>query len=421
MMMSEEKQKYRILQNYLPQSNEKGLILLTGARQTGKTTLAKLTYPELKYINLDAPENRELVREISTHSWGKDIGNAIIDEAQKEPIVFDKIKFSYDEKEITFQVILGSSQILLMKNIRESLAGRVSIHELWPLLMSEICYDKANTLPPAPLIDKIITEKSLEEVFLFEPSALFGREQNGRLRAEQYLLKWGAMPALLHIPDDKKRKWLRDYEYTYLERDIADLARLTDLMPFRKFQKLSALRSAQLLNYSELARDAGVSVDTARRYLQYLTISYQVILLQPYFKNITSSLVKTPKLYWLDVGLFRTLTGFLGEMSGQLFETMVVSEIFKWIKTRQRDAEIYFYRTRSGLEIDLLITTPDGVIGLEIKSRDKIAQSDFTGLVKIANILGREWKGGIVIYRGVKIKKLAEPNIWAVPSYRLFT
>jgi hypothetical protein len=302
---------------------------LTGARQTGKTTLAKNKYPQLRYINLDAPENRELVRLIPSASWHQDVGNAIVDEAQKEPIIFDKIKYSFDAESISFEVILGSSQILLMKKIRESLAGRVSIFELWPLLISEIQYSENDPNIHPPLIDDLISGAPLNQLLTEIPSVLFDETRIQKRNAENYMLKWGGMPALLHLPESERTKWLRDYEYTYLERDLTDLARLDDLMPFRKFQKLSALRSGQLLNYSEIARDATLSVDTAKRYLEYLRISYQVILLQPFFRNVTSTVIKTPKLYWLDIGLLRTLTGFWGEISGSVYETMIVSEIMK--------------------------------------------------------------------------------------------
>lgn len=413
--MSENIQKARVMEKFLPNPNCKRLVILTGARQTGKTTLAKLKYPHLRYINLDAPENRESIRIIPTVSWARDIGNAIIDEAQKEPAVFEKIKYAYDEGSISFEVILGSSQILLLKKIRESLAGRVSIFELWPLMMSEICGNIS------PLIEQLFTNKSLENIFKDVPRVLIDKNAALCSEAEYYLLNWGGMPALLELADGEKWKWLRDYEYTYLERDLADLARLDDLEPFRKFQKLSALRSAKLLNYSELARDASVSVDTARRYLEYLSLSYQVILLQPYYKNITSSVVKTPKLYWLDVGLLRQLSGFRGELSGELYETMVVAEITKWIKTTQKEAEIYFYRTRSGLELDILLQTEHGIIGMEIKARQTISSSDLRPLKEIADGLGKNWRGGLVIYQGNEIKKVTEPDIWAIPSRRLFT
>jgi len=134
--MSEYIQLYRYLNSRLPGVERKRLVLLTGARQTGKTTLAKAKYADLRYVNLDAPENREAVRTIASAFWARDIGPAVLDEAQKEPVVFDKVKYAYDDGALSFSVLLGSSQILLLKKIRETLAGRISIYELWPLLMS---------------------------------------------------------------------------------------------------------------------------------------------------------------------------------------------------------------------------------------------------------------------------------------------
>ena len=188
------------------------------------------------------------------------------------------------------------------------------------------------------------------------------------------------------------------------------------------FQRLSALRSGRLLNYSELARDASVSVDTARRYLEYLRLSYQVALLPPFERSLTSSVVKTPKLYWLDTGILRRLSGRRGEVDGEIYETMVVSEILKWTRTAGRNAELYFYRTQSGLELDLLIGLEGGrYMGLEIKSRRTATPKDTRSMKAVAEALGPRWAGGIVVYRGDEIKRIAEPSIWIVPSKRLFT
>ncbi|MBI5409815.1 MAG: ATP-binding protein [Nitrospirae bacterium] len=413
-------QKHRFLSTYLPPSSKRRLVVLTGARQTGKTTLAKAKYPELRYINLDAPENREMLRKVATPIWAKTIGNAVLDEAQKEPVVFEKIKYAYDEKGISFSLILGSSQILLLKKIRESLAGRAAIFELWPLLMSEVhAEDYAKEVKP-PLLDGLFSGRPFDKVFENVLPLLLDIEDSRTRAAEDYMLQWGGMPALLPLSDDERWKWLQDYEYTYLERDLSDLARLDDLEPFTKFQRLSALRSGRLLNYSELARDASVSVDTARRYLEYLRLSYQVVLLQPYYKNITSSVIKTPKLYWLDIGILRQLSRQRGELSGEIYETMVVNEIFKWIKTAQRNVEPYFYRTRSGLELDLLLSTEKGLAGIEIKGRETLVPSDIRPMKELASALKEKWLGGLVIYKGDEIRKLSEPGIWAVPSRRLF-
>jgi uncharacterized protein len=417
---SDKMLKYRYLSDFLPSPDSKRLIILTGARQTGKTTLARYKYPELRYINLDAWENCELMRKISTPLWSKTVGNAVIDEAQKEPAVFEKIKYAYDEKSITFTVILGSSQILQLKKIRESLAGRVSIYELWPLLMSELHAEDNSNQVDLPLVDSLLQKKNLDQVFKKVPPALLDKEDSKTHEAEDYLLQCGGMPALLSLSEEERLKWLKDYEYTYLQRDLTDLARLNDLEPFTKFQRLSALRSAKLLNYSEIARDASISVDTARRYLEYLKISYQVVLLQPFYKNLTSSVIKTPKIYWIDIGILRMLCGQRDVVSGELYETMVVTELYKWIKTVQRNVELYFYRTRSGMEMDLLIKTEHGFIGAEIKSRKTVVHSDIKVMKEIASNLKNKWLGGLLIYQGDEIKKISEPGIWAIPSRRLF-
>jgi len=417
--MSDKIQKYRFLEKQLPSPDRKRLVLLTGARQTGKTTLAKALYPNLRYINLDAPENREAVQNMVSAAWGRDIGAAVLDEAQKEPVVFEKVKYAYDAGDISFTVLLGSSQILMLKKIRETLAGRISIYELWPLMMSELHRDWTPS-SPSPLIDFIFSDISCDTLFKDQPTILLAEEDASFRRAETHLLQWGGMPALLPLVDEERRKWLKDYGYTYLERDLTDLARLDDLMPFWTFQRLAALRSGCLLNYSELARDAAVSVDTTRRYLEYLRLSYQNFLLPPYYLNLTSTVIKTPKVYWLDVGLLRQLTGIQNTVTGEIYETMVVGELIKWMKTMGKDDRVYFYRTRSGLEVDLLLETQYGIIGMEIKSRRSLAEKDTTGLKQIAAAIGERWRGGLVIYPGDALKRLADPQIWAVPSRRLF-
>lgn len=301
------------------------------------------------------------------------------------------------------------------------MAGRIAIYELYPLMMSEIYTQPHEKLFP-PLIERILLSDKIDLILNQEPDILLPTEAAAKKESQDYLLQWGGMPALLRVAESERNKWIKDYEYTYLERDLADLSRLNDLQPFRKFQKLSALRTGKLLNYSELARDSGISVDTARRYLEYLKLSYQIILLQPYYRNLTSALVKTPKLYWLDMGIVRNLAGIpIHTTSGELYETMVVSELFKYIKTQQMDVDLYFYRTHSGSEVDLLLQLRSGVIGLEIKSHTNIIKKDLRSLKEISSKLKDEWLGGIVIYNGNAIKRIAEPNIWAIPSWRLFT
>jgi len=227
------------------------------------------------------------------------------------------------------------------------------------------------------------------------------------------------MPELLYLDDDDRREWLRSYHQTFLERDLADLGRVSDLLPFRTLQRLAMLRSSGLLHYAELARDAALGTATVRRYLEYLRLSYQVILLPPFGRNLTSSAIKTPKLHWMDIGLLRQGIGYFGPITGALFESLVVAEAKKWVDTLGRDTPLSFYRTRSGREVDLLVTTSEGLVGVEIKNRTRVASRDTSALRALAAALGDEWAGGLVVHRGEDLADLGG-GIWAVPAHRLF-
>lgn len=418
--MKEERYKHRHLESYLPSSDKKKLVLITGARQTGKTTLSRQQYPNLTYLNLDAPETRSALASMSTYSWPRDVGVAILDEIQKEPIALEKIKYCFDEKTLPFSVLLGSSQLFLLKKVRESLAGRVALFQLFPFMISEILGQKK--MPGPPLLDQLLRSEHIGEVLSGLPSIILGAQEEEQKQAHDFVYNWGGMPPLLTMDVEKERKkWLRDYEFTYLERDLVDLVRMYDLEPFRKFQSIAALRSGQLLSYSQLARDVGVSVDTARRFFEYLQLSFQCFFLQPYFENTTKSLVKTPKLYWIDVGMLRQATGSWGLDSGSRYETLIVSEIYKWVQTTQSETKLYFFRTHGGLECDLILKTPYGLIGMEIKSREQVYPKDAHSLNEIAKKYHDKWLGSLVIYQGKKIEELPQPNTWAIPSHRLLT
>ncbi|MCI0690478.1 ATP-binding protein [candidate division KSB1 bacterium] len=410
--------KFRWITRRLPKSSTRRLVVMTGARQTGKTTLARQAYSELRYVNCDAPENREFVRTLRAMSWGKNLGAAVLDEAQKEPTVFDKVKYSFDEGDITFTVLLGSSQILLLKRIRESLAGRAFFYELFPLMLSEMAAEDEPAVPP--LVARLLTAADFNALLKDQPVIRPPQEDEATLAALDYMLTWGGMPALLALDDNDRRQWLQSYGHSYLERDLGDLARLDDLSPFREFQRLTALRSGQILSYSELARDAGIAVSTSRRYLEYLKLSYQTFILPPYNKNLTSTVIKTPKLFLIDIGILRHLQGYWGAPTGELFETFVIAEIYKWVRTAGENVQLYFYRTRAGLEVDLMMQTPQGVLGFEIKSSREIAAKDYRPLRDVAAALKSDWRGGIVVTRGAQIESLDAANkIWCVPVHRL--
>lgn len=410
---------FRALASRLPEPDTRRLVMITGARQTGKTTLARALYPNLRYISLDEIEARLQVQEMPTRAWGTAVGHAILDEAQKEPAIFDKIKFAYDSGAIDFSVLLGSSQILMMNRIRETLAGRVFIYELWPLMLTELI--ASDRIMQQPLFAHLLHgDVNADTLFAELPPLLLGDDAWVRQQWFRYGLQWGGMPGLVTLNEQERREWLSAYTNTYLERDLTDIARLDDLLPYRRFMRLAALRSGQLLSYADLARDADVSPTTARNYLNYLQLSFQIYLLPPYFASETKRLIKAPKLYWLDLGLWRHQTNYWGDVTGQLLETYVVGEAIKWIKTTGSTAEAWFYRTHGGLEVDLLITTGQGVWGIEIKSSPQVKASQGSSLQRLAQEFGESWRGGIVTYIGTKVEQLA-PNLWAVPVQRLFS
>ncbi len=418
--MKDNIQIKRRIGSVLPCVDERGLVMLTGARQTGKTTTAELFYRGLPYFNLDAIEFREQLEDVSSFAWAKTVGNAVFDEVQKAPQLLDKIKFAYDAGAIRMSVLLGSAQILLLKNVRESLAGRVFMFELFPLMLGELVAGSQSE-PGVTLFERLLDAQDVGDVLSEEASVRVGEEPDRVMAHERYLMTWGGMPGLLPLTDQRRRQWLKSYEATYLERDLGDLARLDDLKPFRRFQKLAALRSGQLLSFSELARDAGVAVETARRYMEYLRVSYQSFLLQPFHENLTSQVVKTPKIFWHDCGLLRSLSGLTPDapVDGHLFETYVAAELMKLVRTLSLDAQCFYYRTRSGAEVDFLVQTPRGILTMEVKNRRDVTVRDIRSMKPLAIALGARWMGGMVLYRGTSIKPLT-PGFWGVPTWRLF-
>lgn len=416
----------RFLTALLPRSSERSLIVLTGARQVGKTTLARAAYPDVRYLSLDAIETRAALSALPAGSWASSVGAAILDEAHKAPAIFEKLKFAYDSGDIDFSALLGSAQIMLLRRVRETLAGRVLLYELWPLTLAELA---ANGAAPTPPLLLRVVESDDPRAELDGAPVLLPADTAKLRQAADHLAAWGGMPSLLRLTDERRRRWLASYHDTYLQRDLGDLARLNDLEPFHRFQRLAALRSATLVSYADLARDAGTAPRTARNYLEYLRLSYQVFLLQPYRPSRTASTVKAPKLYWSDIGLVRYLTGAWGPATGALFENLVVAEAVKLLRTTASDVRFFHHRTYGGSEVDLILETARGVVALEAKSRPSWAPRDFSALRRLATDLGNRFMAGIVVTGwnpvGGTVRDQVErvgddPPLWAVPFHRLF-
>ncbi len=209
----------RLLTQRLPGPPSHRLVMITGARQTGKTTLARSAYPGLRYVTLDEIEERIRLRNIPTRAWASTVGAAILDEAQKEPALFEKVKFAFDKKEIDFTVLLGSSQILMLERVRETLAGRVFVYELWPLTLSELTASGGHSA--RPLFDRLLTAGgNADDVLGGEPVVQLGEEAHRSASSYGYALQWGGMPALLELTDAEVDQSYRSLRGVLLKRAL---------------------------------------------------------------------------------------------------------------------------------------------------------------------------------------------------------
>jgi len=402
------------------------ITVLTGARQTGKTTIVRDLLPAggdlpSVYFSLDDPDERLRLAADPVRRLDHGARIVVLDEIQKQPALLDAVKLLADRGEGRRFLLLGSAQVLLLRQVRETLAGRAALLELWPLGLVERVEG-----PEAPLsgLDQIWREgeAAVRRMAESPPSADDARLWRGR--AEEHFL-WGGYPALEPMPPEERRAWLRDFRRTYLERDLADLGRVADLDQFALAQNLLAARTGQLLSHSEVARELGVAVNTVKRYVRFLEISYQLFLLRPLQPTVTARLVKSPKLYWTDPALASLLGERAGAADGALFETAVLDELLRWSSWQPEPPALHFFRTHAGREVDFILHAPDRVVALEAKSSERAHRTDARPLTEVLGALtlrgvARDaWRVGLVVTRGREVEPLA-PGVWAVPDWRLF-
>jgi predicted AAA+ superfamily ATPase len=390
------------------------IIILTGARQTGKTTLAKHTFPNLKYIAVDDPVMLGQYTSLTAAQWFDYFPHAVLDEVQKAPVLIESIKSVYDQHPETNYVLTGSSQLLLMNKVRESLAGRCAIFEIFPLTIPEYITENWEEEIKLSVLQKLLQTNELPG---FLPSFMMDPGYAGREGAFQYYLKNGGFPVLTKnsMDDDERYEWLTGYVRTYLERDVRDLADFRSLEPFVRVQRMTALMTGNLLNYSELAKDAGVTLNTVKRFVTYLEISYQALLLQPWSRNTLKRLVKSPKLHYLDPGVQKAIIQKNGFLSGNEFESAIIAEIYKQVKNIQFPCIFYHLRTVDGREIDLLIETEKGYYALEIKMTAHVSDSDARHLRGLDSLLDKPLIYSFVLSNDPAVRNISE-KILAIPA-----
>lgn len=396
------------------------ILVLTGARQTGKTTLLKNSFIDHAWILLDDPVLRIQYASMTAQQWKEIYPCAILDELQKLPRLIETVKAIYDTYKNTRYVLSGSSQLLLLEKVKESLAGRCQIMELFPLTMPEMLTIGWNDELSPSFFQKLLSGEATTADLV--PSVLMLPDHAVRLQTFQYYLKFGGYPAIIgeNLSDQDRYDWLRGYVRTYLERDIRDLADFRNLEPFVLTQQMTALHTAQTLNYSTLAKESGITSATAKRFISYLEISYQIILLRPWFRNQHKRLVKSPKLHYLDIGVQHAILQKQGGMAGNEFESAVVAELYKQSRYQQAAAGFFHLRTLDGREVDLLIETEKGYYAIEVKMTVNARKHDASNLVGLDSLLDKPLLASFVLSNDPVVKQLGD-NITAIPVAMFLT
>ncbi|MEN9353927.1 MAG: hypothetical protein RL318_1252 [Fibrobacterota bacterium] len=401
--------------------------MLTGARQVGKTTLVQMAFPDVPLLRFDAHSERAAYNALTPADWIERYPVAILDEVQKAPEIFDTLKSVFDQSSKTRFLLLGSSQIQLLHGVRETLAGRAALLRLHAFTLPELMNSKEE-VPATPFQQILCEPNAAPEILdgLCDPVRALSTHEASAHRWWEHLVRWGGMPSLIAegMDDLDRMDWLRDYQELYLQRDLGDLARLSDLEPFVRAQKIAALRSGELLQYSALGAAAGIGASTARRYLEYLELSFQIHLLQPWFRNVEKRLSKTPKLHFLDNGIRRGILRRTGDPDGHELETVVVSECIKQGALTRTGVEFHHLRTVDGREVDLLLELDKGYYAIEVKLADRVTETDARHLRDLGAILDKPLLAGLVVSHDPKARRLAagasgEP-ILALPAWRLF-
>ena len=371
-------------------------LLVTGARQVGKTTfLRHLSEAERSYVTLDDPLVLDLARRDPALFFQRFRPPLLIDEIQYAPELLPYIKMEVDrERRPGAFWLTGSQQFAVMKGITETLAGRVAILTLLGFTQRETDGRPA-ALPP----------------FLPNEAALQARSTTAATLTlhDVYARIWrGSMPALVTGQIRDRDLFYRSYVQTYLERDVRDLTQVGDLNAFGRFLRAVAARTAQMLNYSDLARDCAISVNTARKWMSVLEGSFQVAILPAYHTNLSKRLVTTPKVHFLDTGLCAYLTEWsspetleAGAMSGALFETFVFGEILKSWHNQGRHPAFHYYRDKDGREIDLLIAHDGRLWPVEIKKAALVREADTAAFRTLAG-RGTQTGHGAVVCLGAE-------------------
>ncbi|MBM3311885.1 MAG: ATP-binding protein [Candidatus Aminicenantes bacterium] len=390
-------------------ANEFPAIVLTGPRQSGKTTLLKHLFGDsCRYVSLELPDVRAAANEDPRGFLEIFSPPVIMDEVQYAPDLLPYVKERIDaRREVPGQYLLtGSQNLLVMEKITESLAGRTAMLRLMPLSRREAEGRPAAVLP-------------------WETGETAKHRRESPAKGVWSDFARGGFPELVAHPERDIGLWHAGYVQTYLERDVRSVRQVADLSQFQSFLRALAARSAQLLDLTDLSKDLGVSLNTIKAWLSVLEATYQVIVLRPYFENLGKRLVKRPKVYFSDTGTLCYLTGLKdpehaasGPLAGPLMETAVLTEIFKAYTHRGLEPRIYFWRTSAGAEVDIVVEAEGKILPVEVKVSGTPRPAMAAAVRTFQKDFGAKAGPGFVVHPG-SIGLPLGPGVTALPFSEL--
>ncbi|MBC7092526.1 ATP-binding protein [Candidatus Bipolaricaulota bacterium] len=379
-------------------------VVVTGARQTGKSTLVQVLTPgDRRFFSLDDLDVADLARRDPEALVG-DSAPVTLDEVQREPDLLLAVKRAIDRRRRAGQFLLtGSANLLLMRRVSESLAGRASYLTLWPMTRRE-----QRGMGRCGLWEELLVTEESGWLDLL-------RAQDPAPEDWQALARRGGFPVpAVHMTTAAERGvWFEGYVRTYLERDLQVLSAISALPDFRRLMRAACLRLGQLVNQTELARDVALPQPTVHRYLNLLEISFLLVRVPAYAASRTKRLVKTPKLYWGDVGLALHLSG-LPEPTGAHLENLVLHDLLCWRDARTERAEIFYWRTAAGQEVDFVVESNGRLLPIEVKATTRPRLADVAALRAFRAESGDACRAGLLLHTGTKLEWLTT-DVLAAP------
>jgi predicted AAA+ superfamily ATPase len=391
-------------------------VAVVGARQVGKSTVVR-ALPDRHYVTLDdlgalaaaSADPRGFVERLPIP--------ATIDEIQRVPDLLLAIKEAVDqERRPGAFLVTGSSRLDTVRGIRESLAGRVALLTLRPMTHLEL-----SGAPDSDPLGRLFESSDVKSVV-----ARLAAVVPDRLDLARAVLAGGFPEPALNLDAGERSAWFREYRKSYIERDVPAVVRIDDVPSFLRFLTACAATTARLLNVTDIARDVGISVDTARRWVGVLETTYVAERRTPFWRNVRKRLVKTPKLFLCDSGLAGNLLdvaswadGVADSLAGPLLETWLHANLVAHAELSDPPVGVHFYRTHAQTEVDLVLVRGRRLIGVEVKAGSTVRPGDAKGIEELASQFPRERPFGIVLYAGRSVLPLTE-HAAAVPFATFF-